>query len=57
MEWTRINFSDRIDVKTKISDFPKHIEVEVYVPKEQANNLFTTVDKRDVKINRQKLLG
>lgn len=44
-------FSDRIDVKTKISDFPKHIEVEVYVPKEQANNLFTTVDKRDVKIN------
>lgn len=44
-------FQDRIEIKTKIIESPKHVEVEVYVPKEQSSNLFTTVDQRDIKIN------
>lgn len=44
-------FQNRIELNTKISDRQKHVEVEVFIPKAQASNLFTTVDKRKIKIN------
>ena len=44
-------FRDRIELKTRLLDQPKYVELEVYVPKAQAANLFTTVDKREIKVN------
>lgn len=44
-------FKDRVELKTELRDQKDYIELEVHVPKEQANNLFTSVDKREIKVN------
>ena len=44
-------FKDRVELKTELRDQKGFIELEVHVPKDQANNLFTSVDKREIKVN------
>lgn len=44
-------FIDRIDLLTDVHDDEKYIEVEVFIPKEQANNLFLAVNNREIKLN------
>jgi len=44
-------FMDRLDIKTRIIDQPKYVELEIHIPKKQSQNLFATIDKRNIKIN------
>ena len=45
------DFQNRVEIMTKIADEPNFVELEVLVPKDQASNLFATVNKREINVN------
>lgn len=44
-------FEDRISIETQVRQYPKYTELEVSIPRELSNQLFTTVNKREITLN------